>query len=444
MATADTSMYANAAPTPVPLNNPLDVANKAMALSTLGLQQQQMQMNQMMMQRQQQTQRSVQDAYSNNTDPLSGQLDRGGFLSDMGKNPMTAASVPGLQQEFAATDKAQAEAKSAQVDSVQKVVSIGAPTIQTLAKMPENQRAAAYPAYIQNLKAQGVNMSQFPDQYDPQHFQQAAQMMEAGLPAAKDYLANNATQATTAETQAKTQLTQAELPTAMATKAAMLQGEQFGSRSPYSTQQDAYNKEVAPIRGSQMAMNQMFDNYKNPTPQGDTSLVLNAYKIKFPTAPDVNSLEELSKSQSVPDNWKQLANKAISGGLDSNTRDNLMRDGISTFRANAGTLADTQQKYQDIAKQDNLPNANFTNEPGITNTLKQATTLQNKLGPYVPPSQRGGIMGGLSSMAASITGSGGPNKATAAAPSIKPGTVEDGYIFNGGDASNPKNWKKVR
>jgi hypothetical protein len=394
----DSSIYQAAKPIAINIPSPLDAAESQMKLSTLGMQQQQMgyQMAQQRMQMQQQ--QAMRQAYADNTDPTTGQLNRQGALSQIGQtNPMAASQ---LSNQWAEQDKNAAEAKSAQLAAAQSAVTVSLPGMEVLNSMPEDQRAAAFPAYAQQWEKQGVNMPNFPKTsdgtylYDPNTFNQAYQ----NLTKTKQYLDQQTQQTGLASTQAGTAKTLAE--TKQLNTGAALNAELYGSRSPYSTQQDAYNKEpaVATAHQSQVYMQQMLGGYKDPTPQGDASLIINAFRIKNPGAPDVNSLKEMSEAQGIPDQWKNLANKSLNGGMDQPTRDNIMRDGAVAYNSNIQSLSGTQQKYQQIAKLNNLPNSNFTTEPAIDKTNSEVAGLQSKIGPYLPPAQRGGIMSGVANL----------------------------------------------
>jgi hypothetical protein len=127
----------------------------------------------------------------------------------------------------------------------------------------------------------------------------------------------------------------------------------------------------------------------------------------------VNSLEELTKSQSASDTWKNMASKALSGGVDQATRDNLMRDAGSTFRANVQSLRGIQQRFQARQKQANVNDPTMTYEPAVDNTFAASQQLQDQIGPYVPPSKRGGIMGGINTMVSNALGLAGGESAQA-------------------------------
>lgn len=408
----DAGIYSNVQVPQIHIQTPLDYAENSMRLSQLGLQQAQIA-------QQIGTQAAVKTAYAKNTDPNNGQLNREGFLSDLGKTAPMAASD--YQNKFVEQDKQAAEAKNAQMTAAHQVLSVATPAGQYLLGLPDDQAAKAYPNVMDQLKKQGI------------------QPESLGLPSTWDRGA--VLQAYTIGSKMKEGLENQMIQSNMATAPITRNADLYGSRSPNAELSSQYDKQAQPVRNSQMAMGQMIDNYKNPSPQGDASLILNAYKIKFPNAPDVNSLKELSESQAAPDAFKNAANKVISGGLDQPTRDNIMRDGVSTFRANVNSLQGIQQRYQARAAQQNVNDPTLTQEPSIDQTYADAMAIQKKIGPAVPPSQRGGVTGALSNIASKVLGIGGNQPAKAAVPMIKPGALEDGFVFMGGDPGLKKNWK---
>lgn len=419
----DASIYSNLQPAKVEIPSPLESAQRAMSLSQLGMQQAQMQ-------RQMQMHVATQQAYAQNTDP-SGNVNKQGVLSQLGKMGFGQAATE-MGGQFSKLDEERAKAQAAQAEAFQKRASIFASHMDDMMKnVPESQRPQVWTQTIKNLKDQGIVTPDqgIPDTYDPQIFNGFAMRAMHHLGQnSKDYV-------DTKKTQSETLLAPAKY-----------NAELYGSRSPNAELTSQYDKQVGDVRKSQGAMAQMHDNYKNPSPQGDASLVLNAFKIKFPNAPDVNSLKELSESQSASDHWKNLAHKALSGGFDKSTRDNLMRDGISTYNANYDTWKGIQRRFLDRQKVQNVNDPTLTAEPAIENTYAESMKLKKELGPYVKPADRGGFMAGVNKFASKLIGGSAESAATAAekpaAPKIKPGTVEDGYVFNGGDPSNPKSWKK--
>lgn len=316
--------------------------------------------------------------------------------------------------------------------------------LNQLSKLPPDEQAKQYPAMRQQLINQGaISGNDAPEQYDPGFVNVALGRYQQS----KDYIDKQHMIGETNFANANASKVPSEIEKNIADAggaAIKRNSDLYGSRSPNAELSAQYSKDVAPIKSSQVPMKQMMDNYSHPSPQGDASLVLNAFKIKFPTAPDVNSLEELSKSQATPDQWKQMAARALQGGLDQGTRDNLLRDAASTFRANYDSYQDIADRYKARAKQQNVNDPTLTYEPALDKTYKQAMDMQDKIGPYVPPSQRGGIGGAISGLASRAMGVANPQSAAAATPKVKPGTEDSGYIFMGGDPASPQSWKRAK
>lgn len=364
----DTSIYGNIQPVQAP--NIADSVKNGLSLS-------QMAMQQHMMQRQMMVQQMQRQAYAQNLD-ANGNLNEKAYLSAIaGADPNASFAA---QEQIGKANEATAKAGTANNELYGHRGNIVATGLDFIKRLPADQQEDAYnklrDSWIAAKVAQPGQLQDFtPQGLDDLHMKA---MQHMGMNS-KDYLDNLKTKSEIA--MAPVQRNAAE----------------FGSRSPNAELTSQYGKDVAPIRGSQNAMNQMLDNYNHPSPQGDASLVLNAFKIKFPNAPDVNSLEELTKSQSVPDTWKQKAAHALQGGLDQGTRDNLMRDAASTYRANYDSYQGIKNRYDTRAKFQNVNDPTLTYEPAIEKTYADAMDLQKKIGPYVPPAQRGdgGILGML-------------------------------------------------
>src|SRR2546423_1895407 len=108
----DASIYSNVQAPQINIPSPMDAAEKSMRLSELGMQQAQMH-------QQMQNQMALRQAYAKNTDPNTGQLNRAGFLSDLGKsNPM---AVSQYHSQFAQQDKQQAEAQIANAQAQHQI-----------------------------------------------------------------------------------------------------------------------------------------------------------------------------------------------------------------------------------------------------------------------------------------------------------------------------------
>jgi len=408
----DTSIYSSIKP-PENNFNPVSSVESALKLSDLAMKQQQLGY-------QMQQQGAIRGALARNTDTQTGQLDRTGVLSDLYKTAPQAAMQ--MEHQFAASDKAQAEAKTAQMVQAHNVLSVTLPALQYLKSLEQAQQA--YPQVMQGLKDQGIPLTNTPPDWDRKW---ADQGIAIG-------------------SRTKEGLENAILASNVAMKPAELNAALYGSRSPNAELTTQYDKQAQPVRQSQMAMQQMLQNYKDSSPQGDASLVLNAFKIKFPNAPDVNSLAELSHAEGVTNQMKNWVSEKQSGIKDPEVRADLMRDGIATYEANVRSLQGTQQRYQARAAQQNVNDPTMTYEPAVNQTYNDAMNLKNQIGPYVPPS--GGVTGALSKVAGKILG--GSPSANAAPPSGAPkgapklGAVEGGYVFMGGDPGKQSSWKKVQ
>lgn len=429
----DASIYGQIqAPPPI---SPIDNAQKVMTLAQLGYQQQQQQI-------QMQTRTAMMQAYANNTDPQTGEVNKQGVVSFLARvNPMAAQD---LQTQFAGQDKAQAEAKQAQLKAATDAYNITGPAFDYMAALPGDQRAAAYPKVIEQLKAQGVDTSRMDHPYDDGLFNQYYGTWQKSKPA----LENQLTQANIDKAQGETAKIPSEIAKNLAEARlapAKLAGEQFGRSSPNSTISNQYAEDpaVKSAKSSQVYMNQMMDAFRKPGPYSDESLALNAMKIKFPGAPDVGSLEEFKHAQGATDAMKSYVSKKLEGLKSDEDRKNLMRDALSTYLPNVASLRGAQKKYYQKAIGQGVPNAaDIFAEPGIDQTESEVRALDKDLGPYKPPTDRSGLLGS----AAKMLGMGGNQSANAStkAPAIKHGTVEDGFVYMGGDPGKPSSWKKAR
>lgn len=404
----DASIYQNLRPVQTP--DIADVMQKAMTLKQLAYQNQQ---QDYALQKQQ----ALRDAYASNMNP-DGTVNQQGAISQYSKiDPMGGIALGNSLSEMA---KKRAETTSAEADSIPKQIAAVAPVIQNLNKMSEEDRAKNFDPAMKSLAAQGYHPPNVPMDakgnylYDPDHYKLSVDTL-MNSPYYQDYLQK---QAGVAETKSKTAINYSNV----AQGPAALKEKQFGRSSPNATLSNQYAEDpsIKLARSSQGPMQQMLKNFSDKSPQGDASLVLNAFKIKFPNAPDVNSLAELSHAQGVTDQMRQWASQTLNGLKDPETRDNLMRDGIATYEANVGSIRGTQQKYLTKAQNQGVPGAqDIVNEPAVDQTYTAAMKLKKEMGPYVPPTERGGFVGGITKAAANTLGV-GSNKANASDQDVPP------------------------
>lgn len=401
----DASIYGNIKPVEAP--SPMDAVQKAMQLSTMGMQQVQMQ-------RQFQMQNAVRQAYQDNTD-ANGSVNRAGIVSQLSRMGLGQLAQD-TSMGFAQQDKAQAEARSAQADAEKKATEIALPMLEHLDSVADDQKPIAYHNVMSQAAAAGLPMQNVPPEFSQAWLDNAMAQIKK-TPA---YLAQQAQLAGIGETQAKTAEAWANAGMAPLKRA----GEAFGRSSPNATISNQYSDDpaVKSAKTSQVAMNQMLDSFRYPSPYSDESMALNALKIKFPGAPDVGSLEEFKKAQGATDAMKNWVSKKLQGIKALGAREDLMRDAISTYLPNVASLRGAQRKYYQKAINQGVPNAaDIVSEPGIDQTEAETRALSSKLGPYVLPTQRG-IMGGVRQM----MGMGG-NEADAsdkpASPAHPPGAI---------------------
>jgi hypothetical protein len=117
-----------------------------------------------------QSQMAMRQAFADNVDPQTGQINQQGALSEVGKTYPLA--VPQLQSQFSQMDKAAADAQAAKMDAIQKTATVTGPAWEYLAGLPSDQRAQAYPQILQQIQDQGVDTSHMPSTYDPGFFSQ--------------------------------------------------------------------------------------------------------------------------------------------------------------------------------------------------------------------------------------------------------------------------------
>ena len=194
----DASIYNNIQqPAPVTAPSPIDMAQKAITLSTLGMQQ-------MQMARQLRNQSAMQDAFSQNMD-ANGNIDYQGAINQLGKTSPQAALD--LQDQVSKADKAKADAETAKAAAIHQMVTVTHPAAGYLLSLPDDQASQVYHGVVQHLASQGVPVQGFPPEWDRAKIQQGYDIGSQ----MKEQLDNQATQAQTAETQAKTAVIPSEI-----------------------------------------------------------------------------------------------------------------------------------------------------------------------------------------------------------------------------------------
>jgi hypothetical protein len=383
----DTSFYSNLQPVKAP--DVLDSASKAMNLSQMALQNQQAQ-------RTFAEQDALRQAISKNANP-DGTLNREGVLSDLAKTNPNGLMT--MQQHFATQDKAASEAQSAKADALEKVHAAALPGFEML----RQKGAGAYPAVYQSWKQSGLPMQNVPTpDSDPATI---GQWFSTAYPQIKSSVAGLNAQKSQSEI-AKNNSEVAQAP-------AKLNEALHGRGAPEKVVGDEYNERIKPYVVAQSNMSQMNEALKNPSPYSDESMLINAMKIKNPGATDVNSIEQIANAQSAGDNLRKAATKYLQGGFDQSTRENLYRDAGNTFNSVYKTYQGEKDRSGARLNKIGVPDSGLINEPAIENTYNEMQGNLKKIGPYVPPSDRGGVMAGLTGIAGKVFGIGGNQTAAA-------------------------------
>lgn len=293
----DPSIYSNILTPQVNLPSPLASAQQAMGLNQMAMQQQQMRYQLAM-------RNATLQAYQSNTDPETGQLNRQGFLSDLGRmNPMAAQQAT---LQFAQVDQAKAQAQAAQADAANKLETAIYPTMKYLAGIHnEDDRAQAYNTAMQNLAQAGVPMQNIPQAngqyiYDPKLFQAHWAAVQNSM----NNLTAQKTQADIANTQAQTAKAWSEtgnIPRQrLTTYQNMLQAD------------DPYKKSIGVLTEGPNALAAINDALKNPGSAANVPIMLARLASGGQRLNEIE-MEQQMKAGAYGDQFQQFFTKAKQG-----------------------------------------------------------------------------------------------------------------------------------
>jgi hypothetical protein len=108
------------------------------------------------------------EAYKANYDPVTGQINRSGLFSSLAQRNQ-GAQIPGLQKTFNEQDKAQREADKAKLEGVKQHIDLQG---QLLGGVKDQN---SWTQALQIAQQNGIDVSKFPQQYDPATVQQLRQ-----------------------------------------------------------------------------------------------------------------------------------------------------------------------------------------------------------------------------------------------------------------------------
>ena len=169
--------------------------------------------------------------------------------------------------------------------------------------------------------------------------------------------------------------------------------------------------------------NRIKQNIENPNPTGasDMSLVYSFMKMNDPgSTVREGEFATAENSGGISDKLRNVYNKMLNGErLTPEQRQNFASEAEGLMGAQLKAQEGVDKRYADISTK-------FGLDPG-----------------YVVEPSFGESRKSLSSAKKSISAKQNPGEAFAAPMSLpKAGVEEDGYVFQGGDPGDPKNWKK--
>lgn len=414
----DPSIYANVKTPQVNMPSPLDTAQSAMSLADLSMRSQAMNY-------QLQQQMALRHAYARNTNP-DGSLNRQGFLSSLGQ--VAPQAVPGALKDFAATDKAQAEAQSAQMESQQKVDDLITPRLQYLKDhvKPEDQ-PVVYHNIMKDFAARGVPVSNVPPEFDQNWLDQTL-----------GTLANRAKFYEAQKSQSDIENTRSSTAKNVAETGAI--------PSKIAEQQANTRKAEADTAKTQ---SETFP--RDPSMLGATDDPAAQVARRVPKDHQAKALEEIKNAEDI----KALAPKIMAAFQRGSSRNPVTAaQGQREFE---GLINTTVKDTEGTARQAAFDSIHRTMTPSGPTALPgendaKARTVQEYLTAKAsaPTARSYGV--DLTRFDSTSPYQGKDRLAqtdqvksstSSRKVAIKPGAVEDGYVYMGGDPGKPTSWKKA-
>lgn len=320
-----------------------------------------------------------------------------------------------MGQQMAAAERSQAAAERAQKASV------FGEALESMSGMREQDRAAAFPKLRSDLMAKGILTGQeIPEQYDPQIYRSYLMRYRETAPAIENMLKKSQIAKNLADAaKERTMLGIKDITPGQ--KAA---DEAFGKESAdyfYGGGKSAVEKNLQKIQGA-------IDNLSsNPGLTGRLSM-------KLPIVGSDAAQEALNPEMAA-------VRDDIRGAIQGTLRQTLgpqftEKEGTAIFnRAFNPALSAAENARRATAELESLKRMAAQKDASMNQFLKSGSLRGYAPGKTEVPEQVRYASGG---------GGGLIQEANAAHPAPKPGAEDGGYVFMGGDPSNPKNWKRAR
>lgn len=293
-------------------------------------------------------------------------------------------------------------------DQVRKTKILGS-ALDSMSALPAPERAALYPTIRTKLISDGFNETDIPKEYDDGLFKQALYQYQQS----KEYLDGAKTKAELAKLQ----------------NDPMVNPEDRAIERQLKLSDIAFKKANTAKAYSEASKSKVENNLPPENKEQINKLASsNAGKIAIINA--IDSATQLLDDETIPDDQKLMQARQM----------------IKTLNSTQGQDAVGAEEAKRLASLLEFNILNLTN-PGpivgrapISEFSTQSKLTSRAIKESINQNQK--VINDLKTGAPLSVDV--PSVESITSKSPKPGTVENGYVFNGGDPSNQKNWKKVK
>lgn len=352
--------------------------------------------------------KAIKDTFKRNVDE-SGALNQSATLADLNKQGYGQEAI-GFQKEFTSADRANLDLRTAQ----SKKKSDDLALIANLAGSAIDQNS--YSRVRNQVVSMGlVNPGDLPEQYDPnlvRHYQTIALTQ-------KDRVDKELKEKEIALKEKELLSKQGELKAKNAVEFGKTATELRKERSGLPT-----TKATAEVSA---AYNKIQSAAKNPTAAGDLSLIFSYMKILDPgSTVREGEFATAQNAAGVPEQIRNIYSRILNGErLSPIQRADFVGQAHGVYQSQLDIQRQVDAQYGTLARKSGIDPADV-----LLNFEANA------------PGDGGGAGNGKSQKGASSGWGLDAANASQATPIPKQGTVEDGFVFLGGDPSDPRRWKK--